>query len=288
MPKYPDRWLKYSNFGKQIEGTPFVALKVPLSKNYIQQRAEESFSPQDVMLQIPKLGLIIDLTFTTKYYKPNEFEREDVSYKKIFTRGHSVPERRLVNQFINVVKEFQLSDQAQDKVIGVHCTHGLNRTGYFICAYMVLVLGQDPSVAIQLFNKSRGHDMERQNYLNSIMSFIPLSYRTVETRKLPEDERCGSSNNVDDDWQFVERKKRKHPESWRSSHSWRNDHRSERNPESGRTSHSWRNDRSSAANPESWRSKHSRRNDHNSETNHNHEPTSSWRNKYKPYDSRFS
>lgn len=35
-----------------------------------------------------------------------------------------------------------------DKFIGVHCTHGINRTGYFICNYMVHRLGFNVQDAI--------------------------------------------------------------------------------------------------------------------------------------------
>jgi hypothetical protein len=35
-----------------------------------------------------------------------------------------------------------------DALIGVHCTHGLNRTGYLICKYMVLRMKIDPQEAI--------------------------------------------------------------------------------------------------------------------------------------------
>lgn len=35
-----------------------------------------------------------------------------------------------------------------DDVIGVHCTHGLNRTGFFICKYMIEKLHYYPAQAI--------------------------------------------------------------------------------------------------------------------------------------------
>ncbi|XP_061655167.1 uncharacterized protein LOC133489907 isoform X6 [Phyllopteryx taeniolatus] len=38
---------------------------------------------------------------------------------------------------------------AADKLIGVHCTHGLNRTGYMICRYLIDVDGMDPAEAIK-------------------------------------------------------------------------------------------------------------------------------------------
>lgn len=34
-------------------------------------------------------------------------------------------------------------------LIGVHCTHGVNRTGYLICHYMIYSLGMSPMDAIE-------------------------------------------------------------------------------------------------------------------------------------------
>lgn len=36
----------------------------------------------------------------------------------------------------------------EGELIGVHCTHGLNRTGYMICRYLVEVDGWDVDTAI--------------------------------------------------------------------------------------------------------------------------------------------
>ncbi|XP_062565040.1 RNA/RNP complex-1-interacting phosphatase homolog [Armigeres subalbatus] len=174
--RYPDRWLAYSSIGAQVEGTQFVALKVPLEKKYFTNREDESFTPDDVVQQIPNLGLVIDLTFTSKYYNPLEFQQHKVQHKKILTKGHEIPQRSLVDVFIHTVNKFLEKDDNKGKVIGVHCTHGLNRTGYFVCAYMILVQGQEPRSAIKAFNDARTHSMERANYLNHLRGLKPSSY----------------------------------------------------------------------------------------------------------------
>ncbi|XP_055623932.1 RNA/RNP complex-1-interacting phosphatase [Toxorhynchites rutilus septentrionalis] len=191
--KYPDRWLDYSKFGSQVEGTPFVPLKVPLKREFFVQCKKNKFTPEDAVEQIQNLGLVIDLTFTAKYYNPKEFERQDVQHKKIYTQGHKIPKHALVVQFIRTVDEFMAYEQNKDKLIGVHCTHGLNRTGYFICAYMILVKGCAPKAAIKLFNEARAHKMERANYLNSLLSLKPFGYKsTMRT----SDIHCNLRNNI--------------------------------------------------------------------------------------------
>ncbi|EAT44190.1 AAEL004437-PA [Aedes aegypti] len=78
--------------------------------------------------------------------------------------------------FIRTVNDFLAEEENKDKLIGVHCTHGLNRTGYFVCAYMILVQGLAPRAAINAFNDARAHTMERANYLNHLRSLTPASY----------------------------------------------------------------------------------------------------------------
>lgn len=34
-------------------------------------------------------------------------------------------------------------------IVAVHCTHGVNRTGYLICRYLIDVLGWSPDRAIE-------------------------------------------------------------------------------------------------------------------------------------------
>lgn len=168
--KYPDRWLNYTSIGAQVEGTPFVPLKVPLKNAFFKGRKKDSFTPVDVCSQIPNLGMIIDLTFTKKYYDPVEFTNRNIEHQKIYTKGHEIPQRSLVTKFIDIVKKFLSDEQNSDKLVGVHCTHGLNRTGYFVCAYMILEQGRNPRDTINVFNKARSHQMERANYLNSLLT----------------------------------------------------------------------------------------------------------------------
>ncbi|KAK0159819.1 hypothetical protein PV327_010891 [Microctonus hyperodae] len=55
-----------------------------------------------------------------------------------------------------------------DELIGVHCTHGLNRTGFMVCQYLVRQLGWSVSDAIKEFEIARGHTIERQPYLKAL------------------------------------------------------------------------------------------------------------------------
>lgn len=168
----PERWKDYLPIGQRMPGTRFIAFKVPLKKSFEGKLApEERFSPLDLFNRIQEqneeLGLIIDLTYTHRYYKPEDLP-ETIPYLKIFTVGHQVPDDETILKFKSAVNGFLKENKDNDKLIGVHCTHGLNRTGYLICRYLIDVEGMRPDDAIDLFNRCRGHCLERQNYIEDL------------------------------------------------------------------------------------------------------------------------
>lgn len=168
----PDRWLDYSPVGRRLRGTRFIAFKVPLKQSLNRQLPRSDvFGPWELLDAVSseeeELGLIIDLTFTTRYYRLEDIPRS-LLCMKIFTRGHEVPSDDTILSFKRAVCSFLRENKENDKLIGVHCTHGLNRTGYLICRYLIDVDRMDPREAVQLFNSSRGHAIERQNYLHDL------------------------------------------------------------------------------------------------------------------------
>ncbi|XP_034617611.1 RNA/RNP complex-1-interacting phosphatase [Trachemys scripta elegans] len=170
--RLPDRWTDYLPLGQRMPGTRFIAFKVPLKKSFEWRLApKDRFSPFDLLKKVreqkEELGMIIDLTYTTRYYGPEELPKT-LCYSKILTVGHEVPDNETIFKFKCAVKEFLWENRDNDKLIGVHCTHGLNRTGYLVCRYLIDVEGMEPNVAIELFNRSRGHSIERQNYIEDL------------------------------------------------------------------------------------------------------------------------
>ncbi|XP_050701352.1 uncharacterized protein LOC126987897 isoform X2 [Eriocheir sinensis] len=136
----------------------------------IMQRVKNAgwFCPRTLMDHCQNLGLVIDLTDTFRYYNPEEFEFRGVTHLKIRVMGRKIPEEKAVLKFYQAVDNFLDKNKENEKVIGVHCTHGLNRTGYLVCRYMIQVLGIAPDQAIADFNSARGHEVERENYLTDL------------------------------------------------------------------------------------------------------------------------
>ncbi|CAL4085539.1 unnamed protein product, partial [Meganyctiphanes norvegica] len=131
-------------------------------------RADEWFAPRNLMDHCSNLGLVIDLTNTNRYYEPYVFESQGIKHKKIKTEGHVVPKKQHVYNFMKTVDGFLEENKENDKLIGVHCTHGINRTGYMICRYMIQRLEIPADQAISDFDSARGHKQERDNYLQDL------------------------------------------------------------------------------------------------------------------------
>lgn len=171
MGRIPDRWQKYIRIGRKILGTRFICFKVPLSKAVNETQkipVDEMLYPALLPELIPDLGLVIDLTDTTKYYSPQDILSLGIEYCKINVRGQQVPHNKNFKDFQSTVDTFLKANADNDKLIGVHCTHGLNRSGYLVCRYMVSVLNMPASEAFEKFETARGHKMERTNYLDDI------------------------------------------------------------------------------------------------------------------------
>lgn len=177
--RFPDRWLKYDAVGRHMPSTRFIAFKTPLHSDYFHSsgqnfKPEQIFETQSLVKyaadQGKELGLIIDLTATDKYYNPQEFEKFGIEYIKIRCMGHFVDtDRNTAERFVDAVSQFLHKNANSDKLIGVHCTHGLNRTGYLICKYLIEVDGLDAKEAIKKFEYYRGHKIERRRYINALL-----------------------------------------------------------------------------------------------------------------------
>ena len=155
----PKGWNKYSNVGDVISGTRFIAFKVPLSQ-------DPTWNLATLKRNVPDLTDIIDLTDTEKYYRSADCLAEDWTHTKIrASGGGQVPSQSVVEKFYTAV-----ADAREGGLIGVHCTHGLNRTGYLICRFLIEKEGWDPERAIAAFNLARGHNLERENYLEHLRS----------------------------------------------------------------------------------------------------------------------
>ncbi|XP_048509603.1 RNA/RNP complex-1-interacting phosphatase isoform X2 [Athalia rosae] len=164
----PDRWLAYKAYGSAIKGTKIIAFKVPLKEavsNNLQP--DQRFTPKMLLDAMPRIKYVIDLTNTHRYYDQRDFTNAGLKYLKIMVPGRQIPPTMLVRRFFKAMDDFMDSSDP-DELIGVHCTHGVNRTGYFICRYLIQQLGWENQDAITAFQEARGYPLERDVYLNDL------------------------------------------------------------------------------------------------------------------------
>lgn len=172
----PVGWERFSKYGSTINNL-FLPHKVPLKEYMTRKTPESRFTTQDLMDRFPNLGMVIDLTQTgnaSRYYEPTDLEENGIKHVKISIRGGGyVPESSQVEEFINLVDDFRSNNRS--KLIGVHCTHGLNRTGFMICSYLIRKHGISGGDALKVFEEARGHRIERQAYVDEILSHSATS-----------------------------------------------------------------------------------------------------------------
>ncbi|XP_015602895.1 RNA/RNP complex-1-interacting phosphatase [Cephus cinctus] len=169
MPRsVPQRWHQYKAFGEVIKGTRIVAFKVPLKEGVTKHmQPEQRFTTSLLLQAFPRLKCVIDLTDSDRYYDRKDIINAGVTYRKIYVTGRVIPQQNCVNQFFKVMDDFA-STGGPDDLIGVHCTHGVNRTGYMICRYLVQQLGWEYQDALKAFQEARGYPIERENYVESL------------------------------------------------------------------------------------------------------------------------
>ena len=187
--RVPYNWIDIEPIGDIIEGTNLVAMKVPLIKLFTPK---VTWTPQEFLEKARekgfKVGMVIDLTNTSKYYNGHvdfksekETEEEVIIYHKFPIEGYmELPSAETIQQFTNLVIDFEKKNP--DKQIVIHCTHGLNRTGYLIAHYLINVKGLSVSEALKLFSRSRPPGLIKQAYVMDLYK----QYAPDEEVKEPE------------------------------------------------------------------------------------------------------
>ena len=129
-----DEW---TSSGRKKDGTYFLLVCYPSSATVNYQ---------------PKYYTTFDLR-SREYLK-------NTNYLHIRTDGvGKLPRRQSFKKF-NTSLDTAMSDAKQSEkvqVVIVHCKHGLNRTGFFICNWLIKSVGIKPTTAIKLFENARGY-----------------------------------------------------------------------------------------------------------------------------------
>lgn len=177
------KWTGIHSFGKPLFvdklGLSLVCFKCPLDSRYdgiIEER--HWLSPEKVVSHyrdvhgLQMLG-VIDLTDTQRYYDPPLL---GVPHFKMNLTGGKVPSDDYMFQFFNNVERMSQGAQetrAKNCCIGVHCTHGVNRTGYMIVRLLMrLYPSMSVDEALNIFHSHRQpHEIDKPELLADLHKY---------------------------------------------------------------------------------------------------------------------
>jgi mRNA-capping enzyme len=158
----------------------FLAFKTPLDEKFNEQvPIQHRFTPDMVFQSVknmtpsakhnerPRIGLWIDLTNTKRFYDSETIANNDCKYMKIECQGHEgAPNIEQTRTFIDLCKIFVSRDPIN--LIGVHCTHGFNRTGFLIVSYLVEEMECSVEAALAQFARVRQPGIYKAEYLKEL------------------------------------------------------------------------------------------------------------------------
>lgn len=168
----PPRWLHCPRKSTKLVHNKFLAFKTPLSSDFDSQVPEESrFSVEMMLASLKsmklKMGLWVDLTNTNRFYDKNEIERNGVRYLKLQCRGHGeTPSPDQTKLFIKICRNFIAQHPLE--IIGIHCTHGFNRTGFLIVSYLVETDEYSLDASLARFADARPPGIYKGDYIEEL------------------------------------------------------------------------------------------------------------------------
>jgi mRNA-capping enzyme len=162
----PDGWVHCSNGGEAICG--IVPVKTPLSAEFTEDRPELQWTPSDCVRACggERVGLVVDLTAATRYYSQDELP-PGVQYLKLAIGGHTLPPPPLVERFLAEVQDLR-ARRGPDVRVVVHCTHGINRTGFVVAIALCRLHGMSLVDALAEFGRVRPPGTWRAEYVHAL------------------------------------------------------------------------------------------------------------------------
>ncbi|CAJ0598002.1 unnamed protein product [Cylicocyclus nassatus] len=170
----PKEWTRYSPLGNVIPRTRFIVFKTPLNDRLLTKvDRSQRFTVQNLMWMLAergqRLGLVVDLTDTDRYYDKDEIEGLCIQYQKINCPGRGFVDRtECVSEFNKAIQDYIDKTDDEEALIGVHCTNGVNRSGYLICRFLIERLGWSSHEALDAFERARGYPIEKGSYVQAL------------------------------------------------------------------------------------------------------------------------
>ena len=128
-----------------------------------------------------KVKAVVDISHESPVYDPKGLDEGGIEYHKFPTVSKIPPTMEEVGDFIRLVDRLRaartsssspMNDESagdDDKaLIGVHCHYGFNRTGFFICCYLIEKKRFGVQQAINEFAKHRPPGIRHEHFLDQL------------------------------------------------------------------------------------------------------------------------
>ncbi|KAI7871360.1 protein-tyrosine phosphatase-like protein, partial [Mucor mucedo] len=164
-----EKWASIANITEvPIGQSLFRAMKV-------MRQTDTNHCPSALLAKYPEIRFIIDISNDTPPYRSTDFEQSRIEYIKFKTVSKIPPTREEVAQFNDIAAScWQKNPQAQ---IAVHCHYGFNRTGFFICCYMIERLGVSVPDALRYFKEVRPPGIRHAHFIDELYLRYVLNER---------------------------------------------------------------------------------------------------------------
>jgi hypothetical protein len=159
MPR-DELWEALPPFGAPLTHLGIIAAKTPQPGGH--------WTPL-MLSQALRPGLVINLCATSRAaYNPRHLGCPYVHIK--VHGGGAIPWGAKVLEFLHACDAFFQAARAPRGPLVVHCTHGLNRTGFMLVQLMMRRLGMPAPAALRAFALARPPGILRPNYARALIT----------------------------------------------------------------------------------------------------------------------
>lgn len=122
---------------------------------------------------VDQIFAVVDVSHEAPVYDPAGLERGGIEYHKLATVSKFPPTADEVKAFEDLVDSLRGAiasgdTKSKDKLVGVHCHYGFNRTGMFIVCYLIDRLGWNLEDAIEEFAKCRPPGIKHEYFIDEL------------------------------------------------------------------------------------------------------------------------
>ena len=139
------------------------------------RQIDDTHSPKQFLRSwCGRVWVVVDISHDSPVYDPKEFEEGGIEYHKLPTVSKIPPTPEETQEFIELIDRLRAShDTGDEALIGVHCHYGFNRTGFFICAFLIERMGYHTKQALDEFKAHRPDGIKHEHFINALYARYP-------------------------------------------------------------------------------------------------------------------